>query len=78
LTQTNIPEVYNLKVSNLYREMIHLSVTDTAGTEYKEFRINPLYDDLEINVELGKLPKGQYLAIFSTDSFSKNIDLLVR
>lgn len=78
LTQTSIPEVFNLKVSNLYRERIHLSIIDTSGTEYKEFRINPLYDDLEIKVELGKLPKGWYQAIFSTDSFSKNIDLMVK
>jgi hypothetical protein len=78
LSQLSSDKTFRLNVSNIYRQMLELKLTDSSGEEVKEFRINPLYEDLDIDLELSDLPSGRYTATLSTEVFSKNIALQVK
>jgi hypothetical protein len=78
MSQLDGDKTFRLNVSNIYRQMLELKLTDISGNEVKEFRINPLYEDLDIDLQLSDLPTGRYTATLSTEVFSKNLDLQVK
>jgi len=78
LVQIEDQKTFKLTISNLYRQMMELTLVDSKGKEVKEFRINPLYEDLEIDLELLDIMAGSYTATLSTDAFSKNLILQVK
>jgi len=69
---------FNLSISNLYRQPLTLDIIDAAqGAEVKQFKINPLYDDLSMPLDLSFLGAGTYRATLSTDGYSKNVDIKI-
>ncbi|NND93234.1 MAG: hypothetical protein HKN45_00095 [Flavobacteriales bacterium] len=77
LNQTLETGVFKLEIIGLYRQPMNLIITRPGDLEVKRFRINPLYDDLFMELDLSFLPKGNYNATLSTAEFSKKTNLLI-
>lgn len=69
--------IFELIVRNLYRKPIDLIFLDEGYTQIKKFQINPLYEDLSMDLDLSFLDKGSYTATLSTSGFSKNLTIQI-
>jgi hypothetical protein len=73
LLPTNELSLYELVVKNIYRQPIDLVFSAQDSTEVKRFQINPLYEDLRMDLDLSFLQSGEYTATLSTASYSKKV-----
>ncbi len=69
--------LFKLEISGLYRQPMDLVITQPGNLEVKRFRINPLYEDLVMELDLSFLPQGNYRATLSTAGFSKKTSILI-
>ncbi len=69
---------FQLEIVGLYRQPLDLVITHLESIEVKRFRINPLYEDLSMELDLSFLPKGAYTATLSTSGFSKKAQIVIK
>lgn len=69
---------YLLRIWNIWRKPIELLFLDSLGEEVHRFRVNPLYEDLEIPVDLGHLTAGEYTVIATSDEMEFRHTLSIR
>lgn len=69
---------YLLRIWNIWRKPIELLFLDSLGEEAHRFRVNPLYEDLEIPVDLGHLSAGDYTVIATSDELEFRHNLSIR
>ena len=76
-TPTLSEGLFQLEIVGLYRQPLDLVITHIESIEVKRYRINPLYDDLSMELDLSFLPKGDYTATLSTSGFSKKAEIVI-
>lgn len=64
-----------MTISSLYRQPLTLQILDETGSVSKTFRINPLYQDLKMTLDLSFLKPGSYQCRLDGATFSQTIDL---
>ncbi|NNC84104.1 MAG: hypothetical protein HKN79_11055 [Flavobacteriales bacterium] len=68
---------FRLQIKDLYRKPLELIITSLDSTMVKKFEINPLYEDLTMDLDLSFLNTGEYQATLSTSGFSKNVAIRI-
>jgi|GEM_PF-2700993 len=66
---------FRLSINRLYRQPILLNILTQSGTVVKTYKINPLYEDLRMNLDLSFLRSGSYLARVSGTTFETEVPL---
>jgi hypothetical protein len=69
--------LFQLEIIGIYRQPLDLVISHLESIEVKRFRINPLYNDLSMELDLSFLPTGAYTATLSTSGFSKKAHILI-
>ncbi len=69
--------IFELDVEKLYRQPLDLVINAPDSSEVKRYEINPLYEDLHMELDLSFLHKGEYTAVLSTTGFSKYVPLRI-
>lgn len=69
--------LFRLEIIGLYRQPLDLVITGSEYDEVKRFKINPLYEDLIMELDLSFLEKGNYDATLSTEGFSKKSSISI-
>lgn len=77
LEQIDDSDLYMLDINNIYRQPVELQFNTPDSTLVKMFKINPLSEDLHMDLDLSFLESGEYRVTLSTMGFSKNISLRI-
>lgn len=77
LTPTMTSGIFRLEIDGLHRRPMELVISRASRVDIKRFRINPLYDDLNMELDLSFIAKGTYTATLSTSGYSKKIEFSI-